>query len=137
MTVSTNILSQVNLKMSTLSSGGTTWIWSQHCCSLHELSVMDLHLHSFSWMLPYFMRYDHLNYARWALVYIAEMHQLPEPVLSEFQRGNSVVKRSDQRFNQVDPDQAMVWINGTGKEGGGIIGITKTPSALSRWSPTT
>ncbi|XP_063763531.1 uncharacterized protein LOC134880508 [Eleginops maclovinus] len=47
--------------------------------------LWELHLHSFSWMLPYFMRYDHLNYARWGPVYIAEMHQLPEPVLSEFQ----------------------------------------------------
>lgn len=62
------------------------------------------------------------------------MHQLPELVLSEFQRGNFVVKRSEQRFNQVDPDQAMEWINGTGKKGGGIIGITRTPSALSRWT---
>ena len=96
--------------------------------------IWDLHLHSFSLMLPYFMRYDHLNYARWGPVYIAEMHQLPEPVLSEFQRGNFVVKRSDQKFNQVDPDQAMEWINGTGKKGGGIIGITKTTSALCRWT---
>ena len=96
--------------------------------------IWDLHLHSFSLMLPYFMRYDHLNYARWGAVYIAEMHQLPEPVLSEFQRGNFVVKRSVQKFNQVDPDQAMEWINGTGKKGGGIIGITKTTSALCRWT---
>ena len=49
--------------------------------------IWDLHLHSFSLMLPYFMRYDHLNYARWGPVYLAEMHQLPEPVLSEFQMG--------------------------------------------------
>lgn len=46
------------------------------------------------------------------------MHQLPEPVLSEFQKGNFVVKRSAHKFNQVDPDQAMEWINGTGKKGG-------------------
>ena len=85
-------------------------------------------------MLPYFMRYDHLNCARWGPVYLAEMHQLPEPVLSEFQRGNFVVKRSGQKFNQVDPDQAMEWINGTGKKGGGIIGITKTTPALCKWT---
>ena len=54
--------------------------------------------------------------------------------LSEFQKGNFVVKRSDQKFNQVDPDQAMEWVNGTGKKGGGIIGITKTTSALCRWT---
>ena len=96
--------------------------------------IWDLHLCSFSKMLPYFMRYDHLNYARWGPVYLAEMHQLPETVASEFRKGNFVVKRSAQRYNQVDPDQAMEWINGTGKKGGGIIGITKTTSALSRWT---
>lgn len=96
--------------------------------------LWDLHLHSFSQMLPYFMRYDHLNYARWGPVYIAEMHQLPEPILSEFQKGNFVVKRSCQKFNQVDPDQAMEWINATGKKAGGIVGITKTASALCRWT---
>lgn len=28
----------------------------------------------------------------------------------------------------------MEWTNGTGKKGGGIIGITKTTSALCRWT---
>jgi len=96
--------------------------------------LWDLHLHSFSQMLPYFRRYDHLNYARWGPVYLAEMHQLPDPVLEEFQKGNFVVKQSPQRFNQVDPDHAMEWVNGTGKKGGGIVGITKTTSALCRWT---
>jgi len=96
--------------------------------------IWDLHLYSFSLMLPYFKRYDHLNYARWGPVYLVEMQQLPEPVLTEFQRGNFVVKRSAHKFSQVDPDQAMEWINGTGKKGGGIIGITKTTSALCRWT---
>ena len=82
-------------------------------------------------MLPYFKRYDHLNYARWGPVYLVETHQLPEPVLSEFKRGTFVVKsRCAHKFSQVDPDQTMGWINGTGKKGGGIIGITKTISAL-------
>ena len=63
-------------------------------------------------------------------MYLVEMHQLPEPVLSEFKRGSFVVKRSAHKFSQVDPDQAMEWINVTGKKGGGIIGITKTISAL-------
>ena len=63
-----------------------------------------------------------------------EMHQLQEPVLSEFKRGNFVVKRSAHKFSQVDPDQTMEWINGTGKKVGGIIGITKTMTALFRWT---
>jgi len=46
----------------------------------------------------------------------------------------SVVQRSSQAFNKVDPDQAMEWIHGTGKKGGGSVGITKTTSALCRWT---
>ncbi len=45
-------------------------------------------------------------------------------------KGNFVVKRSARKFNQVDPDQAQEWLNGVGKKGGGIVGITKTTSAL-------
>lgn len=100
----------------------------------HRDGIWDLHLYSFSLMLPYFKRYDHLNYARWGPVYLLEMHQLPEPILSKFQRGNFVVKRSPHKFSQVDPDQAMEWINGTDEKRGGIIGITKTTSALCRWT---
>ena len=96
--------------------------------------LCDLHLHSFKCMLPFFMRYDHINYARWGAIYIAEMQQLPAGVEAEFQLGNFVVKRSAQRFSQVDPDQSQEWLNGTGKKGGGIVGITKTPTALSRWA---
>ena len=94
----------------------------------------ELHLESFAMMMPYFMRYDHYNYARWGAVYLTEMHGLPDEVQSEFMKGNFVVKRSTNKFNQVDPDQAQEWINGTGKRGGGIVGITKTISALSRWT---
>lgn len=50
-------------------------------------------------------------------------------------KGNFVVKRSPTHFNQVDPDQAQEWLNGTGKRGGGIVGITQsTTTALSRWT---
>lgn len=55
-------------------------------------------------------------------------------MLKEFQQGNFVVKRSCQKFNQVDPDQSQEWLNGIGKKEGGIIDITKTHSALSRWA---
>ena len=93
-----------------------------------------LHLYAFQEMLPYFHRYDHTNYARWGSVYLAQMKQLPAEVQEEFDIGNWVVKGSSRRFNQVDPDQAQEWMNGVGKGSGGIIGITKTPSALFRWT---
>ncbi|KAJ8868589.1 hypothetical protein PR048_030127 [Dryococelus australis] len=52
-------------------------------------------------------------------------------VALEFRKGNFVVKGSSQTLNQIDPDQAMEWINDTGNKGGGIMGNTKT-SALYR-----
>ena len=61
------------------------------------------------------------------------MNHLSDLVKAEFENGN-FVKRSAQKFNQVDPDQSQVWLNGIGKKGGGNIGITKTTSALSRWT---
>ncbi|MES9881882.1 MAG: hypothetical protein ABW185_13470, partial [Sedimenticola sp.] len=96
--------------------------------------LWDLHLTAFSNMLPYFHRYDHTNYAKWGVIYLAEMKQLPEEIAEQFQLGNFVVKLGKARFNQVDPDQAQEWLNGTGKRSGGIVGITKNISALSRWS---
>ena len=94
--------------------------------------LWDLHLFLFRCMLPYLMRCDHTNYARWGTRYLSEMYKLPNQVLVEFKRGNFVVKRSAAKFNQVSPDQGQEWLNSTGKTGGGIVGITKTPSALSR-----
>ncbi len=63
----------------------------------HGYHIVDVHTRSarwsmatssksFSMMLPYFMRYDHYNYARWGPVYLAEMHQLPAAVHSEFEK---------------------------------------------------
>ena len=91
-----------------------------------------LYLNSFCCMLPYFFRYDHLNYAKWGSVFIAETRQLPMEVLHEFKKGNFVVKWSEGTFNQVSADHSLEWLNGIGKRGGGIVGITKTSSALSR-----
>jgi hypothetical protein len=96
--------------------------------------LWELHLQSFSRMLPYYMRYDHQNYGKWGAVYLADMNSLPQPVLQEFEQGNFVVKRSARKFNQVDVDHGQEWLIGTGKTGGGIVRITKTNSALSRWA---
>ena len=82
----------------------------------HRDGNWELHLYAFQAMLPYFMRYNHTNYARWGTIYISEMHHLPPDVLQEFQSGNFVVKRSSHQFNQVDPDQSQEWLNATGKK---------------------
>lgn len=116
------------------------WQYTEMVCILLRFTRAQregqwhLHMYAFQEMLPFFHRYDHTNYARWGPVYLAQMKQLPAEVQAEFESGNWVVKGSSRRFNQVDPDQAQEWLNGTGKRGGGIVGITRTPSALFRWT---
>ena len=56
--------------------------------------IWELHLSAFRSMLPYFMRYNHTNYARWGTVYLNEMYQLPPEVKKEFDAGNFVIKRT-------------------------------------------
>ena len=83
-------------------------------------------------MLPYFMRYNHLNFAKSMPVFTAVMMQLLEEVHSKFSQGDFVVKRSNKPLNQVDAYHAQEWIVRTGKESGGMVGITKKVSALQR-----
>ena len=63
--------------------------------------IWDLYLHSFRHMLPYFFRYNHLNYARWVLLYISEINQLPKKVLEELKKGNLVFKWNENNFNRT------------------------------------
>ena len=87
-------------------------------------------------MLAWLTIYDHTNYARWGLVYLADMKNLkytaPE-IYTEFLAGNFVVKRSEGRFNQVSPDHATEWMNKLCKMHNGIIGITRNDSARSKF----
>ena len=96
--------------------------------------LSDLHLYAFKRMLPFFFRYDHINNARLGSVYLAEMSDLPQEVLHEFQEGNFVVKHTDRQFNQVSADQSAEGLNATGKKSGGLIGITRISSAINRWA---
>ena len=75
----------------------------KECDILKQTQFYFRSIHVFTCILPYFMRYDHHNYAKWGVIYLAEMHQLPAQV-EEFKRGNFVVKRSNTKFNQVSPD---------------------------------
>ena len=96
--------------------GGRMWRSLKLFCTSLVLSVMG----SGIFMLPYFMRYDHHNYAKGGTIYLADMMQLPKPVLDE--------------FSQVDVDHGQEWLIRAGKTGGGIVGITKTNSTLGRWA---
>ena len=67
-------------------------------------------------------------------IYPAEISVLPPEVLHEFQEDSFVVKRTDRRFNQVSADQSTEWLKYVGKKSGGLVGITRVASALSRWT---
>ena len=92
--------------------------------------MWDLHLYAFQKMLPFFHRYDHINYARWGAVYLAQMKQLPVEVQTEFDKGNWVVKGSSPQFNQAYPDQGQEWLNGTGKRGGRIVALCRFDTVI-------
>ena len=96
----------------------------------------ELYLTAFRKMIPYFFQYDHQNYARWSIIYLAQMMEIPEKIKDEFMKGDFVVKCSDLKFTQVDPDHAQEWLNRASKIAGGIIGITNKPSALMNWNLT-
>ena len=60
-------------------------------------------------MLPWLSTYDHLNYARWAPVYYADMLSLEQSapeVYKDFVGGNFAVKKTNGAFNQ-----ATEWFN--------------------------
>lgn len=95
-----------------------------------------LHLEMFKEMLPLMAVYDHSNYTRWGTVYLLDMQQLSETaptVYAEFMDGNFVVKHTPQKFNNVSTDQALEFVNKMCKVSGGLVGITRTESAMNRW----
>ena len=67
----------------------------------------NLYLSSFKMMLPYFFYDYHPNYANWGTVELAEMQMLPDKISEEFKQGNFVIKLTESKCNQVDPDQAQ------------------------------
>lgn len=98
-----------------------------------------LHLTSVTDMLPYFTVFDHANYFKWGMVYVAEMRQLEQTAPAVYQEcilGNVVVKSTNNKFNQLPVDQALEHVNKIGKIAGGIVGITRTDMALAQWALT-
>ena len=96
----------------------------------------DLYLSSFSEMLPYFAAFDHLNYTRWGVIFLADMKMLPQTapeVQQAFESGDFVTKETASTFNQIPDDQALEHVNKSGKVAGGLVGITRTDSARDRW----
>jgi len=96
-----------------------------------------MHLAAVTEMLPYFFAYDHVNYSRWAMVYLADMKLLPTTaplVHRQFLEGNFSIKRSSSPFNKVWSDMAFEQsVNRDSKTKGGVVGLTQSPTALVRW----
>lgn len=95
-----------------------------------------LFLASFAEMLPWFAVFDHINYTRWGIIFLADMQLLPlkaPAVYEAFLKGDFVTKESRNKFNQIPNDQALEHVNRSGKVAGGLIGITRTDTARDRW----
>ena len=96
----------------------------------------EVYLSSFSEMLSYFVAFDHSNYTRWGVRFLADMKMLPQaaPEFQQaFERGDFVTKETASTFNQIPDDQALEHVNKSGKVTGGLGGITRTNSARDQW----
>ena len=74
----------------------------------------DLYLSSFSEMLPYFAAFDHSNYTRWGVIFLADMKMLPQTapeIQQAFESGDFVTKETASTFNQIPSTRAckQVW----------------------------
>ena len=76
-----------------------------------------------------------MMYCRYGLYYLRSMEALPDAVLSEFMKGNHVMRHNPGLWNGVWSD---MFIESTfmrfGHEAGGLIGLTLQPSSVSTWA---
>ena len=83
------------------------------CVASERERDIKSHINAFADMLSYDFACNHINYARWGSVYIAEMHQLEETrpgVFAEFLDGKHTINRSTQEsryFSRVWSDKAI------------------------------
>ena len=80
-------------------------------------------------MPPYFATFDHSNYTRWGVIFLADMKLLPQTAPEVQQAFESGAKETASTFNQIPDDQALEHVNKAGKVAGGLVGITRTDLA--------
>ena len=71
-------------------------------------------------MLPYFAAFDHSNYTRWGVIFLADMKMLPQTapeVQQAFESGDFVTKETASTFNQI----ALGHVNKSGKVAVGLV----------------
>ena len=97
----------------------------------------DLHLEAIQFFVKYFFTHDLLNYARMISVYLAEMEIVKETdpeIYQKFQNGNWVVNKNARvAFCAIGADHALEHVNRSMKVSGGLIGITLSPTACTRY----
>ena len=79
---------------------------------------------------------DHINYARWLPVHIADMVNLIKThpgVYHQFMNGNFFVQKTNNVFSAISIDQCHEQMNKLIKGEGGAVGLTEDPHALERW----
>lgn len=73
-------------------------------------------------LLPWFFALDHVNYARWMAIHIKDLvnlkHSHPE-LLSHFEDGKFVARKTDRMFSGMALDQAHEQMNALLKGDGG------------------
>ena len=75
-------------------------------------------------MLPYFAAFDHSNYIRWGVIFLADMKMLPQTapeVQQVFESGDFVTNETASTFNQISNDQVLEHVNKSGKVAGGLV----------------
>ena len=58
-------------------------------------------------MLPYFYAADHVNYARYGLVYVLYMTKLHDEILEKFRKGEHVMHHLKGHLNAIWSDMMM------------------------------
>ncbi|KAG1714884.1 hypothetical protein GQR58_000809 [Nymphon striatum] len=72
---------------------------------------------------------DHINNARWLLVHIYDLHNLPSKIEDEFIKGSWVVSRSQRSFSSIPIDQCHEQLNKHINGVGGAVGLMNDPAA--------
>ncbi|XP_029931656.1 piggyBac transposable element-derived protein 4-like [Myripristis murdjan] len=95
-----------------------------------------LYMDALTKLVPWFFALDHTNYARWIPVHLRNMITLKDThpdALSQFLKGNFVVKKTTHSFSAIAIDQAHKQNNASVKGDGGAMGLTENHAALQCW----
>lgn len=97
--------------------------WKQHLGTSEEMS-------------KYFHAHDQSNYAKWVLLYLADMLELEitdKESWDFLDEGNFCVSKNQIPFTSIDPDHAIEHEHKPFKTRGGFVGITGNEAALERF----